>query len=89
MGRSSIRRAKLTFFRGGGGNETLTPMATGASVKVILPEYFTRQQVIIDFYVSAKGGQSIYQEEPFHSQTREINYNGYMTQIHDHHASPC
>lgn len=54
MGRSSIRRAKLTFFRGGGGNETLTPMATGASVKVILPEYFTRQQVIIDLMLVPK-----------------------------------
>lgn len=54
MGRSSIRRAKLTFFRGGGGNETLTPMATGASVKVILPEYFTRQQVIIDLLLVPK-----------------------------------
>lgn len=53
MGRSSIRRAKLTFF-GGGGNETLTPMATGASVKVILPEYFTRQQVIIDLLLVPK-----------------------------------
>ena len=53
MGRSSIRRAKLTFFRGGG-NETLTPMATGASVKVILPEYFTRQQVIIDLMLVPK-----------------------------------
>ena len=52
MGRSSIRRAKLTFFRGG--NETLTPMATGASVKVILPEYFTRQQVIIDLMLVLK-----------------------------------
>ena len=52
MGRSSIRRAKLTFFRGG--NETLTPMATGASVKVILPEYFTRQQVIIDLLLVPK-----------------------------------
>lgn len=54
MERSSIRRAKLTFFRGGGGNETLTPMATGASVKVILPEYFTRQQVIIDLLLVPK-----------------------------------
>ena len=54
MGRSSIRRAKLTFFPGGGGNETLTPMATGASVKVILPEYFTRQQVIIDLLLVPK-----------------------------------
>lgn len=53
MERSSIRRAKLTFFRGGG-NETLTPMATGASVKVILPEYFTRQQVIIDLLLVPK-----------------------------------
>ena len=53
MGRSSIRRAKLTFFPGGG-NETLTPMATGASVKVILPEYFTRQQVIIDLLLVPK-----------------------------------
>lgn len=57
MGRSSIRGAKLTFLKGGGGNETLTPMATGASVKVILPEYFTRQHVIIDLMlISAKGG---------------------------------
>lgn len=54
MGRSSIRRAKLTFSGGGGGNETLTPMATGASVKVILPEYFTRQQVIIDLMLVPK-----------------------------------
>lgn len=54
MGRSSIRRAKVTFFRGGRGNETLTPMATGASVKVILPEYFTRQQVIIDLLLVPK-----------------------------------
>lgn len=53
MERSSIRRAKLTFFRGGA-NETLTPMATGASVKVILPEYFTRQQVIIDLLLVPK-----------------------------------
>lgn len=29
-------------------------MATGASVKVILPEYFTRQQVIIDLLLVPK-----------------------------------
>lgn len=52
MGRSSIRGAKLTFFPGGQRN--LNPMATGASVKVILPEYFTRQQVIIDLMLVPK-----------------------------------